>query len=116
MNYLCLGGRFNIKYMYVDLNVDVNYVADSLFCKRNIPVKFKDEMVREGDNYRLIFVKIPRKYKEKFEEALKEIPHKMELLGHLDYMDYCNELMNKMEIGKDAISNKHFRQRAAQLD
>ena len=96
MNYLFFGGKFKLKYAYVDLNVDSDYVADSLFYKREIPVSFKDEMVRDGDKYRIIFCKIPRKYKESFEEALKEIYTKMDLLGHTDYKEYCSKLMKEM--------------------
>ena len=92
-HYLCLGGRFNIGYMYFDLNVDEGYVADSLFYKRNIPVKFKDELAREDDKYRVIFCKVKRKYIKDFEEALEELKTKMELLGYLDYEEYCNNII-----------------------
>ena len=86
--------------MYFDLNVDENYVADSLFYKREIPVWFKDELAKDEDKYRVIFCKIRKKDKEKFEEALEELPNKMELLGHLDYIDYCNNVMKALEVSE----------------
>lgn len=96
-HYISLGGKFYAHYMYFDLNVEKNYVADSLFYKREIPVKFKDEMVRDGDKYRAIFCKVKRKYKDKFEEALKELPTKMSLLGYNDYEEYCQNILKEMD-------------------
>lgn len=96
-HYIYLGGKFYDNYMYFDLNVDEHYVADSLFYKREIPVKFKDEMVRDGDKYRAIFCKVRKKYKQKFEEALEELKTKMALLGHLDYEDFCYDMLKKLE-------------------
>lgn len=96
MNYLFLGGFLKLGYAYIDLNVDSDYVADSLFYKRQIPVYFKDEMVRAGDKYRIIFCKISRRYRKQFEEALEELKSKMALLGHLDYEEYCNNFMKEL--------------------
>ena len=98
-HYLCFGGRFNIGYMYFDLNVDEGQVADSLFYKRNIPIKFGDEFAKENDKYKAIFCKIKRKYMKDFEEALEELKNKMDLLGHLDYEEYCMNIINSINEG-----------------
>ena len=97
MNYISMGGKFSQRYLYVDLNVNSGYAADSLFYKRKIPVKFKDEMFREGDKYRVIFCSIPKKFRRAFEEALEELKTKMCLLGHNDYEDYCESLMKELD-------------------
>ena len=97
MNYHSFDGLFFRNYMYVDLNVDSGYAADSLFYKRKIPVKFKDEMVREGDKYRVIFCRIPKKFRQAFEEAMEELKTKMCLLGYNDYEEYCESLMKELE-------------------
>lgn len=104
MNYLFFGGLFSLRYAYVDLNVDSGYVADSLFYRRKIRVWFLNEAVRDGDKYRLIFCRIRKKDKQRFEEALSEIRTKMALLGHNDYDDYCDELMRRIEGCKDERS------------
>lgn len=96
--YVCLGGGFFLRYMYFDLNEGEGYVADSLFYKRKIRVKFKDEMIRDGDKYRAIFCRIRKKDKAAFEEALEEIGTKMSLLGHNDYDGYCARTL--AEIGE----------------
>ena len=104
-NYINFGGRFYIHYMYFDINTNEHYVADSLFYKRKIPVIFQDEMARNGDKYRAIFCKIKRKYKDNFEKALEELKTKMELLGHLDYEEYCQKVI--IQIGEEnGISDK----------
>lgn len=97
MNYLCFGGRFRIKYAYVDVNRDCDYLADALFFKREIPVYFKDEMVRAGDKYRVIFCSIKKKYQKKFEEALNELRNKMVICGFTDYDEYCENLKKELE-------------------
>ena len=95
-NFLFFGGLFRLGYAYVDLNRDKDYAADSLFYKRKIPVRFQDEMARDGDPYRIIFCRIPRKFRKLFEEALEELKTKMSLLGHNDYEDYCRNLMKEI--------------------
>ena len=99
-NYVRLGGILYLHYMYVDLNVEKDYVADSLFARRQLPVKFGDEMCRDGDKYRAIFCKVNRKHQKAFEEALDEIRNKMSLLGHNDYEDYCAGLFKKLADAK----------------
>ena len=104
-HYISFGGRFYAHYMYFDINTDEHYIADSLFYKRNIPVIFKGEMVRDGDKYIAVFCKIKRRYKDSFEKALEELKTKMELLGHLDYEKYCQNTIK--QIGeKHGISDK----------
>ena len=98
MNYWRFKNSFGkANYMYVDLNVNSDYVADSLFYKRQITVYFKDEMVRDGDGYRMIFCKVRKKDVKAFEEAMRELVDKMNLLGHTDYLDYCTDLRKELE-------------------
>jgi hypothetical protein len=97
MNYIPLGGTLSLRYAYVDLNTDQNYVADSLLYRHRIPVRFKGEFIRDTDNYRVILCRIPRKYRSAFEKAMEELKAKMNLLGHTDYEDYCEVLMKELE-------------------
>ena len=105
MTYTFNEGLFSISYMYFDLFKDGIYLADSIFYKRQIPIKFKDELERDGDKYRVIFCKIKKRYKKQMEEALNEIPHKMELLGHNDYVEYCESVLKEIEEEADELSN-----------
>ena len=96
-NYLFLGGRFFLRYMYFDLDTNGNYIADSLFYKRKISVKFEKELNRNGDKYRAVFCRIRKKDRAAFEEALEEIRTKMSLLGHNDYDEYCDKVMAMLD-------------------
>ena len=94
MNYLYLGrSLFGLQYIYVDICLDSGYVADSLFFRHKVPVKYGSEMSREGQKFRLIFCRIRRKHRTEFEKALGEISNKMSLLGHNDYDAFCETLM-----------------------
>lgn len=99
-HYISLGGKFYAHYMYFDIDTDNHYIADSLFYKRKIPVIFRDEMNKPGDKYRAIFCKVKRKYKDDFEKALEELKTKMELLGHLDYQQYCEKVIKELDEAK----------------
>jgi hypothetical protein len=94
MNYILFGGLLNLHYAYIDTN---DYLADSLFYKRKIPVRFKEEMVRNDTKYKVVFCKIQKKYKKPFEEALEELTTKMCLFGHNDYEEFCKGLINEIE-------------------
>jgi len=91
MNYISFGGILNLRYAYVDTN---DHLADSLFYRRKIPVRFKEEMVKNGSKYKVVICKIQKKYKKQFEEAMAELPTKMCLFGHADYEEFCDDFMN----------------------
>jgi len=97
MNYVALGGWFFLNYAFVDLESGSGYVADSLLRRHKVPVRFKGDMVKEGEKYRVILCKIRRKYRAEFEKALGEIENKMSLLGYNDYGAFCSELMKKLD-------------------
>lgn len=68
-------------------------MADSLFYRHKVPVRYGDEMAKNDDEYRVIFCRIRRKHRKEFEKALSEVSNKMSLLGHNDYDAFCAELM-----------------------
>lgn len=87
--------KFSFKYCYFCF-VDTNeYLADKIFIRHKINVKFGDEYGREGSDYVIVFCKVKKKDQEEFREAMKELEKKMLLLGHTDYMDFCNQLQVK---------------------
>ena len=97
MNFYFFGGLFRLRYAYVDLYTGSNYIADSLFFRHKVPVRYGKEAVKEDEKYRIVFCKIRRKYRQEFEKALAEISDKMSLLGYNDYDQFCCELKNWME-------------------
>lgn len=100
-SFICYGGLFRIKYLYADTP---NYVADSIFYKHKIPVKYGEEFVKDGEPYLLVTCKIRRKYRKEFEESFEEVKNKMILLGHIDYEDWWKDLVTKMlEIDNECL-------------
>lgn len=97
MHYLCFKGWFRYYYLYVDTK---NYLADSLFYKREIPVRFLETYEaynKDDDEYCIVYCYVSKKYKQRFEEALEELPNKMALYGHLGYDDYCKKFIDSIE-------------------
>ena len=94
MNYIFLGGYFYLQYAYIDND---DYLADSLFYKHEVPVRFGDEYRCETEKYCVIFCKIRKKYKKKFEKALLELHNKMLICGHTDYPKFCEKFMQNLK-------------------
>ena len=94
MNYVFLGKRFYLHYAYIDT---CNYLADSLFNKHDITVRFGEEYHKAGEKYIILFCKIKKKYKAKFERAMLELHNKMLICGHNDYEDFCNDIFRSFK-------------------
>lgn len=106
MNYLFFGGLFRLRYAYADLKTETSYVADSLFFRHKVPVKYDQEMANENEKYRIIFCRIRKKDKAEFEKALSEVDNKMCLLGHTDYEAFCHRFMEMTKKKESAIMKK----------
>ena len=89
-NYYCFGGRWTLHYAYVDCH---NYLADSLFNREEAKVKFGDEFHKDNCEYRIIFCKVKKKHKAKFEKALDDLKNKMLLCGYKGYDEFCDNFM-----------------------
>lgn len=102
-NYFKFKRPFRSIYMYIDTE---NYLADSLFYKRKIPVKFGDEWGKEDEPYIMIFCKVKNKHTKEFEEALSELSNKMSLCGHNDYDEWCQKFILRLESDIQPTTNK----------
>ena len=65
------------------------YLADQLFIKHKVPVKFGKEYRKNDSRYCVISCKIRKRYEEEFKKALAEMDNKMILRGYTDYADFC---------------------------
>lgn len=93
MNYFLLGGRFRLHYAYVDTH---NYLADSIFTKHDLHVKFDEEYRKQGERYVILFCKIKRKYQKIFERAMLELHNKMLICGYNDYQEFCEDIFRSL--------------------
>ena len=71
-NYLKLKTFSPFSSSYVFLDCD-EYLADQLFIKHKVPVKFGGEFVRDDSRYRIISCTIRKKYEQSFLKALSEM-------------------------------------------
>ena len=82
------------RYAYIDLG---DHLADSLFRRQNISVKFEQEFSNKVSPYRLIVCKVLPWHREGFLKAVEQLPDKMNLLGFNDYQDFCREYLDDTE-------------------
>lgn len=95
-NYICLtSSKLSIykQYMYIDCK---NYLADDLFIKNKITVKFEGDFTKDDSDYIFVYCKVKKKDHDKFIETLGELKNKMLIMGYSDYESFCEEQINNI--------------------
>lgn len=95
-NNMKLGTRIpgRCEYLYVDIP---SHRADTLFVRAEIPVGFRQkELVKEDENYIIVFCHFKKKYEQKFLECMADLERAMSLEGHEDYGDFCESLIGRL--------------------
>lgn len=95
-NYICLtSSKLSIykQYMYIDCK---NYLADDLFIKNKITVKFEGDFTKDDSDYIFVYCKVKKKDHDKFIETLGELKNKMLIMGYSDYESFCEKQINKI--------------------
>ena len=72
-NYICLTSSKLSKYkqyIYVDCK---NYLADDLFIKNKITVKFEGDFTKDDSDYIFVYCKVKKKDHDKFIKTLGEL-------------------------------------------
>lgn len=77
-------------YVYWDCAA---YQADVLFLKHQVLVRFLQEYVKDGWTYRAVFCRVRKRDEAAFLKSLGELPSKMLLCGHPDYLEQCGQFM-----------------------
>lgn len=83
-NYIKLKNKhiFSVSFAYLDTD---GYLADELFIKHKVHVKYGKEFAGKGSDYRVIFCKVKKSDEQNFLKAIHELKNKMLLMGHTDY-------------------------------
>ena len=81
------------RYMYVDCK---NYLADDLFIKNKITVKFEGDFTKDDSDYIFVYCKVKKKDHDKFIKTLGELKNKMLIIGYSDYESFCEKQINKV--------------------
>jgi len=77
--------------MFLDME---EYLADRIFIKHKVNVKFGKEYAQKGSKYLCIFCRIRKRDDKKFKDALEELKNSMLLYGYRDYEEFCIRMMN----------------------
>ena len=78
----------NCHYAFVDTP---EYLADQLFIRHEVKVRFGQEFHHPDKDYIVIICRVRKKDEQRFLDALNELPGKMALLGYADYPQFCEE-------------------------
>ena len=81
------------KYMYIDCK---NYLADDLFIKNKITVKFESIFTKDDSDYVFVYCKVKKNDQNKFIKTLGELKSKMLIMGYSDYESFCQEQINNI--------------------
>lgn len=87
-----------ISFLYAHFAVidTADYLADQLFIKHEVRVHFGGEFVNQDKPYRIILCKCRKRDTDRFLAAVSELPNKMLLCGHTDYLTFCENLKSRM--------------------
>ncbi len=90
--------RFSLFYDYFAfLDVEPYAAADQLFIQHQVAVHFVREYEKPGCPYRIILCKVRKRDTDRFHAAMAELPDKLRLLGHADYLEICHTLWENVE-------------------
>ena len=98
-NYLRLE-RFSLCHRFYAFLDSDDYLADQLFIKHKVRVKFLQEYQKDGFDFRTIFCRIHKRDERAFLDALNELPNKMMLCGHADYPAQCRAFMEMIDTAR----------------
>ena len=87
----------NCHYMFFDTE---EYLADALFIRHQVTVNFQCEYAAPDGSYLAVFCSVRKKDEDEFLEALRELPDKMLLFGHTDYLQVSTAVFDKLREGR----------------
>lgn len=85
---------FRRFFAYIDAEENL---ADQLFIKHKVAVDFGPEFAKAGSEYFIIICSVWKKDRQRFLDALKELPDKMLLFGHTDYEAHCASIKKMLD-------------------
>ena len=83
---------FYHHFMYCD----VDSLSLSLLNRHHVQIRYLGSYVKDDTPYSLVMCKVRKKDTERFAAAMRELPNKMYLCGHLEYEAFCEEIMKEL--------------------
>lgn len=95
--------KFSLLYDYFTYFDTKEYLADNVFIKHEVRVRFMQEYAHGDTEYLVILCKCRKKDSAAFCAALEELPDKMLICGHRDYLEFCKDIKAKANEGLKQI-------------
>ena len=93
--------KFSLQYDYFVFFDDSAHLADQLFIKHEVRVRFEREYAKAGCPYLAVFCHVKKKDVPKFLAALEDLKNSMMLCGHPNYIEEISSFMDAMEKRKE---------------
>ena len=93
--------KFSLLNEHFAIIDTADYLADQLFIKHEVRVAFGTVFVCPAAPYRVIHCKCRKGDVDRFLAAIRELPNKMRLCGHPDYLVFCEDLKKKVTAARD---------------
>ena len=84
---------FSDLYMYIDTR---DHLADPIFIRHMLPVRFIKHLSKEGTPYQIILCKAPKGRRNDFLSCMEALTRKMLLCGHTDYCSFCMDIQDQI--------------------
>ena len=93
--------KFSFFHNYFAIIDTADYLADQLFIKHQVRVRFGLEFVCPDAPYRVIMCKCRKRDVDAFLAAIRELPNKMPLRGYPAYFTFCADLKKNVQTVRD---------------
>lgn len=91
--------RFSLLYDHFAFLDIEDHAAEPLFRRHRAAVRFELEYRKPGMAYHIIFCRVRRRDVRRFREAMAELPDRLALLGHPNYLAACRAVWEGVEKG-----------------
>ncbi len=89
--------RFSPFFQYYSYIDSEEHLADLIFIRRKVRVRFMKEYCKPGTPYRFILCRVRKKDMEKFTCSMEDLWNKACLMGYKDYDAFCAKVESVME-------------------
>lgn len=97
--------RPSLLYDYFAYIDSPKHMADDIFARHKVVVKFRGEWKKPGAKYQIVMCKVRKADTPKFLEAMEELPQRMLICGYPDYLEFCEEFNKELDSVLSADNN-----------
>ena len=100
--------KFSPLYSHFIFFDKKEYLADQLFIRHKVRIRFGDEFTKPGSPYRAIFCYVRKRDVPKFLAALEELKNSMCIFGYTDYVTIISGFIEHIEKKKGAYDCEDY--------